>query len=282
LHPFQFDYDAVVTAVGDSRPVISTLHSGARFQLGAMKSPTLLGIDLPIPNLPGDLVGMKVLHISDTHFHSAWEAGFDRVIELVDRHAPDLICHTGDWVDDKFDYLRGRASLERFIPRLKSRLGVWSCVGNHDGDLLAPLLMDLGVKVLLGEVARFAGEQGTLEIVGLPSVARDDLTDAVIESIVPPGPDTVRITLCHFPDAVRTCGLLQSTLQLSGHTHGGQCCLPGGRPLMTHDSLGWPMHAGLHRVENTWLHVTRGLGWTGLPLRTFCPAEMTLIRLVSA
>jgi uncharacterized protein len=275
-----FDYDAAVPEPDDSIPALSTLHRGARLQIGAMKSPTLLAVDLPVKHLPADLRGMKILHVGDTHFHTRWESGFDRAIELINAQTPDLICHSGDWVDNKFDYTEGLENVKRFASQVRSRLGVWSSIGNHDGDLLAPALMDMGIKVLIGEVARFSGASGTLEIVGLPGVARDDLTDAVIESIAPPGEQTFRITLSHFPDSVRKCGPLGSDLFLAGHTHGGQCCLPGSRPIITHDSLGSPYHAGLHRLENTWLHITRGLGWTGLPLRVFCGAEMTLIRLV--
>jgi len=83
-----------------------------------------------------------------------------------------------------------------------------------------------------------------------------------------------RIVLAHYPDQIMYLGHWQSDLYLAGHTHGGQICLPGSRPITKHDRLPRKMCVGLHRVGETWLHVTRGLGWTGIPLRTFAPAEM--------
>jgi hypothetical protein len=267
------------------RPTIDTVRRGHPFQVGRAKHVGVFRISLPIAGLSSDLVGMRILHVGDTHLHADnWEPVFDRLIETVAELKPDLFCHTGDWIDDKFDYRPSVPVLKRLVDGLvpHARLGVWTCIGNHDGDLLAPTLIDLGVRVLLGETARFATSDGALELVGLPGVSRDDLTEKVIASIAPKDAGTTRITLCHFPDAILKTTSLATDLQLSGHTHAGQCCLPGGRPIITHDKLPKEISGGLHRVNDAWLHITKGVGWTGLPLRIFAPAEVTVIELKRA
>ncbi|MFT3788049.1 MAG: metallophosphoesterase [Tepidisphaeraceae bacterium] len=266
-------------------PTIDVVRRGPTFQIGSTKRYGLTRIRLPIVGLPNDLAGLRLLHLGDTHLHAdRWEPAFELAIDEIAQFKPDLICHSGDWIDDKFNHRPVMPVLKRFVEGLlpSARLGVWSCVGNHDGDLLAPHLIDLGVRVLLGETARFAVADGALELVGLPGVGRDDLTTDVVAGIVPKAPDTMRVVLCHFPDAIHKIVPLAPDIHLAGHTHGGQICWPGGKPLITHDSLPKETSAGLHRIENCWLHITRGLGWTGLPVRAWSCAEMTLIELVRA
>jgi hypothetical protein len=67
---------------------------------------------------------------------------------------------------------------------------------------------------------------------------------------------------------------LEPDIYLSGHTHGGQICLPNGVPLLSHDSMPSRFKKGIHRIEHTWFVVSNGFGFTGLPFRVFCPAEV--------
>ena len=52
-----------------------------------------------------------------------------------------------------------------------------------------------------------------------------------------------------------------------------------GDSLITHDKLSFKLCKGVHRVANTWLVVSRGIGFTGVPFRLFCPAEIIEITL---
>jgi predicted MPP superfamily phosphohydrolase len=69
---------------------------------------------------------------------------------------------------------------------------------------------------------------------------------------------------------------------LAGHTHGGQICGPGGLALTWNDSMARRYCKGVHRYRDTWLVVSRGMGFSQLPLRLFCPPEAIEIRLRSA
>lgn len=71
-------------------------------------------------------------------------------------------------------------------------------------------------------------------------------------------------------------------LVLSGHTHGGQVCLPGGKAIVTNCGIDHSRASGLSRwTEKTWLHVSNGLGTSPYaPVRLFCRPSATLIEVV--
>ena len=68
-------------------------------------------------------------------------------------------------------------------------------------------------------------------------------------------------------------------LMFSGHTHGGQCRLPGGRALMNCSSLPLHLTCGMLRHQDTVCIVSRGLGETRLRLRLFCPPHVPVVTL---
>jgi predicted MPP superfamily phosphohydrolase len=65
-------------------------------------------------------------------------------------------------------------------------------------------------------------------------------------------------------------------LILTGHTHGGQIRLPFVRPFATMASLGRKYFSGMYRVGKSDLYVSRGVGCSVLPFRTFCSPEVTV------
>lgn len=263
-------------------PAHRKTKSAGPIQVGLLADFEVHEIDLPLASITPDLAGKRIVHLSDTHFRGGWCEGYDRAIAHVNALEADFICFTGDWLEDKFDYREGVGTAQRFARGLRARFGVYSCLGNHDGDLVAPHLIDAGVNLLVGESRKIVGAEGTLEIIGLPGVARDDLSPDLLASFGQPPVNTTRIVLTHFPDHVKQLVSIEPALVLAGHTHGGQWCLPGGRPLFTHDSLHWSESFGLSRHGETWLHVSRGLGCSKWNLRLNCPPEMTSIKLCPA
>ena len=67
-------------------------------------------------------------------------------------------------------------------------------------------------------------------------------------------------------------------LQLSGHSHGGQVRVPGlGAPVLPYGARKYPK--GLYRVGSLQLYTNPGIGVINLPLRLFCPPEITVLTL---
>jgi hypothetical protein len=264
----------------DLTPVISVPKSGPWLQFRRAKGFEWTQAELPIPALPPDLEGIRLLHLSDLHIRSSWDPAYDRLIQRVEQNPPDLILFTGDFIEHKHDFRSALPIIRRLVERLKSRLGFVSILGNHDGDLLKLPLSATGISVLNHQCLRLAAATANLEIFGLVGIDRLDLNAHWLRSIGPKPAQTVRIVMSHFPDVIRSCASLKPDLFLAGHTHGGQICLPGRIPIVRHDSLPRRYWLGIHRLQGTWLVVNRGIGFsTALQLRLFCPAEIIEIRL---
>lgn len=234
---------------------------------------------LPIAALPPELEGLRIAQLTDFHLKKFWSAEYDRLIERVNKESLDLILLTGDFIDNKRRPANAAPMAHRLVSSLKARLGCYGILGNHDRYHFAPYLEGTGIVLLDRESRRINVDGAALELLALPGVDRRDLTPALLESYPQKMPGVPRIVLAHFPDHVRKTGVLKPDIFFAGHTHGGQICLPGGFPPLRHDSLPRRLCKGVHRAANTWLVVSRGLGFTGLPLRIFCPAEVVEITL---
>ena len=123
--------------------------------------------------LPGLAAPLRLVHLTDLHLRRPWWPGYDVVLDRLAGDPPDLICVTGDFVDDKADPSAALPTLGRFLGRLRgvARLGLFGTLGNHDCDPLRPELA--GVTLLDGATAR---PRDDLELVGLPGVARREAT----------------------------------------------------------------------------------------------------------
>jgi hypothetical protein len=235
-----------------------------------------------IDDLPPALDGLRVLHLSDLHLRPRWMRAYDHLIDGLRASPPDLVLITGDFVEHRMDFRRTLPTLARFVAQVPSRLGVYAILGNHDGDLLGPRLLDWGVTIASGRTARLESPDAALELVGVPSVSRLDPIEPFVESLPRRQPSVPRIVLAHYPDACHKLRPLDADLILCGHTHGGQVCLPGGFPLITHDSLPRRMSKGVHELEGgTLLAVNRGFGFATMQVRVCCPAEVIELRLRS-
>ena len=229
---------------------------------------------ITLPHLPAAMEGLRIVHLTDLHIDTTWMPAWDRVIERLNNRPPDLIVITGDFIDRKQDYRPALPLLNRFLGSLHARLGVWGMFGNHDGDTLGIPLNDSNVRLLYNESACLRDGDATLEIIGIHGVMPNDLSPRVLRKIGPKPPGCVRLTMAHYPHQVLTLRPIEPDIVFAGHTHGGQVCLPGGIPIQTHDPLPKRFARGVHRIDETWLSVGRGLGFSTHPIRTFCPAEV--------
>lgn len=236
---------------------------------------------LEVPGLPPALAGLRIVHLTDLHLRARWHDAYDRLLDRIHDSNPDLLLFTGDFVDDKRDHSSALPNVYRMAEGLRANLGVFAILGNHDGPDFAPSLAKTHIPLLDGERRTLDVNGATVELIGLPGWKRKHLPPDFADAIPPPPTDgrTLRIVLSHFPDHLRRTAALRPHLFLAGHTHGGQCCLPGGIPLIKHDSLPRRYCSGVHRVGDTWLVVGRGFGATTLPLRVFCPPEVVEVEL---
>jgi predicted MPP superfamily phosphohydrolase len=91
--------------------------------------------------------------------------------------------------------------------------------------------------------------------------------------------DDFTIALVHSPELADAAAQAGVALYLTGHTHAGQVCLPGGIPLVRH------LRAGRHLYRGHWHHrgmqgiTNAGAGTSGIPVRFFTESEILALRL---
>jgi hypothetical protein len=156
--------------------------------------------------------------------------------------------------------------------------GAAAVLGNHDGAAFVDPLRELGATVLMNE--RFALSLGAdrIWIAGVDDPHRyrcDNLPLAL--GGVPP--EAFTLLLAHSPELASTAPDHGIDLYLCGHTHCGQVCLPGGKPIVVNARAARRYCVRAWRNGRTRGYTAAGLGTTDIPVRFFCPPEAALIRL---
>ena len=235
---------------------------------------------LPIPGLPPGLHGLRILHLSDFHTRRYWASAYDALLACIAADPPDLILFTGDFVESRRNPVPAVPHVKRLAEGFTARLGCYGTLGNHDMYHFAPYLQGTNVHLLEGARHVLHVDGDAVELIGFPGVDRMDLTDEFLRTLPVERPErALRVVMSHFPDHLPRAEFLQPDLFLTGHTHGGQVCLPGGVPIITHCHLPRRLCRGIHRVGPTWFVLNHGLGFSGLPLRVLCPSEVVELRL---
>jgi len=234
-----------------------------------------------IANLPADLDGLRVAHLSDFHAGPATPLWFiRRAVEQANALAPDLIVLTGDYVDEEDSSPDECAGA---LGELTAPLGVYAVTGNHDyrvgADAVAGALSQTGITVLRNANVALGQGERRLWLAGLEETAghHEDFL-ATFEGI--PEDDPV-VLLSHSPDVLPRAAALGVDLVLAGHTHGGQVCIPGVGAPHAPLRISSKYVAGPNRIGRTRIYVSRGVGMTCLPIRFGCPPEIGLLTLQS-
>jgi predicted MPP superfamily phosphohydrolase len=240
--------------------------------------PEITRVSLSCPHLPLPLDGLTLAQISDIHFgNTIGSLETRRLVAMINALEADIIAITGDMFQRKPESAQACA---RELAALRAPLGVYAIMGNHERRLDPERgerpFRNAGLKVLCNAAHRIRVDGSELWMVGMDDVLvrRGDLPLAL--SGVPD--PAFKVLLVHEPDFADEAALFQIDLQLSGHTHGGQVCLPGIGPLLL-PILGRKYPMGLYRVRETWLYTNRGLGMARPAIRLNCRPEITLFTL---
>jgi hypothetical protein len=259
-------------------------------------------ITVGIADLPSTLEGSTIVQLSDFHYDGVRlsEELLSEAIAASNRAKPDLVVLTGDYITDDPTPI---AELGPRLQQLRSRLGIYAVLGNHDlhrrgaKAIVTEALEQFGISVLWNQIAYPFGPE--FPLVGLAdywSKAFDP--QPVLDQLDPSVP---RIVLSHNPDSAAKLQAWRVDLQLSGHTHGGQVVIPGLGPIgaladayfdyvprslrrwIPYARKGchkvihhWHWTQGLHKIGHNLLYINRGLG-TYPPGRLFCSPEVTVI-----
>ena len=229
--------------------------------------------DMRFKTLPPLFEGFTILHISDLHVDMN-EVAMNRLIELVRSMQYDVCVLTGDY--------RGR-TFGPFQPALDgvARVGthlkqpIYAVLGNHDTIQMVPGLEAMGIRVLLNECETIVRKDQRIYLAGIDDAhffRVDNIEKAALA--IPRG--EFSILLSHTPEVYRQAAHANFDLMLSGHTHGGQICLPGSIPIKLEAVLPRRMGAGPWQYRDMTGYTSVGAGSSVVPVRLNCPPEITL------
>jgi uncharacterized protein len=229
-------------------------------------------IRVRLPNLPPSWRGRVAALVSDTHLGHVRNAGFmRRIVKMIARAQPDIVFIAGDLYDGTAcDPVR----LAKPLADLHASLGAYFVTGNHeeffDSRKYADAVKRAGVRILHNEKVIVDG----LQLIGVafPDSTHADHFRSVLQRAAVDR-DHASVLLLHAPDRMAVAAEEGISLQLSGHTHGGQF-LPW--TWLTSRIYGKYVH-GLQRYGELTIFTNWGAGTWGPPLRVGTNPEIILI-----
>ena len=246
--------------------------------------------DINRDNIEG---AVKIAHLSDLH-----SKPFKKVLDKLDLCKPDIICVTGDYINDR---CKNKNKMLDFAEKLVEKAPVYYITGNHERRLenFDEIMQDLkncGFTVLLNEQAETTINNNEISILGLDENMADhkdyrarkagifeypDMKPYFEEFEKSPG---FKIVLSHCPEnfeGQKELNYLQFDfdIQLSGHAHGGQFILPFIGPVFAPGQGLFPKYARGSFGERPKLIISRGLGNSEFPFRLFNHPEINIINI---
>ncbi len=244
--------------------------------INGLKFPEVKKIVLEYKDLPENLNGYKIVHLSDLHLGSIKRKNWTKhLVSIVNKLNPDLILMTGDLIDRGVQHMK-----EDFytLKKLKTKDGVFTVTGNHEFYSKYKLFVELtdktGIKRVKNECVKIAPN---LEIVGMddPEVRQFFNEKITLEEIINNcSKDSFKIFLYHRPEYFDKTVKYGIRLQLSGHTHNGQIF-----PVNIIVSLVYKYPYGLYKKGDSYIYTTSGASTWGPPMRLFSKNEVVLITL---
>ncbi len=229
--------------------------------------------DVSFPTLPPLFDGFTILHLSDLHVDMN-EGAMRHLVELVGGLDYDLCALTGDYRGKTFGpFTATLDGLARIRAHLKGP--IYGVLGNHDSIQMLPDLEAMGIRMLLNECATIARGEQRIYLAGIDD-AHYFRVDNIEKAGSPIPDDEFSILLSHTPEIYRQAAHADFNLLLSGHTHGGQICLPGSIPITLDSVLPRRMGAGAWRYHKMLGYTSVGAGSSIVAVRLNCPPEITL------
>lgn len=239
---------------------------------------------------------IRILHLSDIHFSSP-SPKLSLFFEELAAIPLDAVFITGDIIDS----MKGIAYCKETLSRLKPAIGIFAVYGNHDYydyhftelllhnfpgqrmprnhqhvHVLDAALKEIGVHVLKNQSAEIFWHGTSLLVHGLddPTSRRANLRKTMQRF----DPAKANVLLTHTIDAFLEIGRNEIDLSFSGHSHGGQICLPFWGPILTHTIMGRAFAGGFFQHKGAWCSVSRGIGTSRfLPMRLMCRPEAIVV-----
>lgn len=272
------------TALGMSVAVPAGIVSGTGVA-NAVATPIINAWNVSLPDLPEELEGMRLVQLADLHLGPlSRKKNLAILIENINDLKPDLVCLCGDLADGSPAWrsanntLRGR--LAELFGKLSATHGVYACTGNHeyysDYSSWMRIWKAQGVRFLHNTAISLPWKGANLVLGGLDDQVSGTRGTSPFMGMSNDNSHSFRVLLDHRPGSAPVNARTGAQLQLSGHTHGGQC--PGLSRVIARANGGFVR--GWYEVDGMALYVTAGASlWPGFALRLGVPAEAAFLTL---
>jgi predicted MPP superfamily phosphohydrolase len=302
-----------VTAAAGAAPFICAMYGYSAERLDYH----IHNVEIPIPDLPAGLEGMRIVQLSDIHLSGYMpRSEVRRAVEMANELTADLAVITGDFITGASDPL---AECVEELRMLRVPLGVWGCNGNHEIYAKAEhaaqsLFSQAGMKLLRQQSAQLNFKGAQFNLIGVDyqrertNEGHRQQTLGGLDALI--RRDMPNILLSHNPNSFPRAAELGIQLSLAGHTHGGQIQVEildhrlSPARFMTDYVAGLyqrPMFAPFSNPDvvassrkpyaeapkiaaaanatagMASIYVNRGLGTVGAPVRLGVPPEITLL-----
>ncbi len=231
-----------------------------------------------IRDFPAPFDGLRILHLSDLHLDGYLGFG-QHIANAISGLDFDVCVLTGDFrFFGSGQYHTLATELDALAPALACRFGVYGILGNHDFIEMVPMIEARGIRMLLNESVALTTGGTSLWLVGLEDAHLYGLHD-FDKGLCDVPPDAPRILLIHSPEVIPEAGSRGFGLYLTGHTHGGQFCLPGGWGPYANARCPRRYTAGPWQYDGMAGYTSWGTGSPGVFARFFCPPEIVIHKL---
>ena len=242
-------------------------------------------------NLPADLIEFKIAFISDIQADRYTnETRLNRFVSKVNSTNPDLVLIAGDMITSTPNYINTSAE---YVGKLKSKYGVYSCVGDHDNWAYwrdnGRSLMEITTALKKNNVQMVDNgrkvvdvDKSELNITFITNTYVERISDENLDSLVQLDRNyDLKIFLTHQPRNKFIDAAIKHKydLLLNGHTHGGQVTFFFPFYNLSASLIETKYVRGDFKFGDMLMIITRGLGMSLLPLRYNSTPEVTLIKL---
>ncbi|WP_457551551.1 metallophosphoesterase, partial [Desulfobacula sp.] len=234
-------------------------------------------VDLYFYNLPEEFEGYTILHMTDLHLDSLPDMD-KKICEKISGLKVDLCVLTGDYREStNGSFKKILELLHRIVTSIQHQDGIMAVLGNHDTCLMVEPFEIAGLTILINETIHINRGDSHISITGLDDPYHyytDQSLRALEES-----PEGFKVVLVHAPSMFDLAADNGYSLYLTGHTHGGQICLPRGIPVIRHLRHGKKYYRGIWHYNKMTGYTGQGVGVVGIPVRFNTQSEITLLRL---
>jgi hypothetical protein len=240
----------------------------------------LTEVAVPIPDLPKDLDGLRIVQITDIHLSEFLsERELAAAIDMANETRAHLALVTGDLITRRGDPLD---ACLRQLARLRADAGVLGCLGNHEvyaeiENYVTAQGRRVGIEFLRQQSKLLQFGSGALNVAGVDYQKMRSHYLPGAERLVVPG--AVNVLLSHNPDVFPVAAAQGYNLTIAGHTHGGQVDFEILHQHLNVARYFTPYVSGLYRHERSSVYVSSGLGTIGVPVRIGAPPEISVLRL---